>query len=292
LGFTVTAASIYLLSLNASYRGRIAIRFGAAIAVIICIGLSIGQFYDRWSRTLVDFPLSLSTAKFIDAMPENRAYVNISDYSSRMAAAVFINFKPTTFSGPTYYGEGSAMPAVSMGPFAEIRAACAPVPSGSHYIAREVWPGNFPQVAPDESLPFSSQAEGCFDLQGFSQPEPWGRWTDGPHASIKFRCGCDLSEHGARIVLKAGAFVKPGLLERQTAHFVVNGGKDQDIIFDSMAYRDLTIDVPKRNGSDDAVDVEIDLPDAIAPRSAGDNRVLGLSVISLKIQTDTAAAVP
>ncbi|TMJ01372.1 MAG: hypothetical protein E6G97_15925 [Alphaproteobacteria bacterium] len=60
-----------------------------------------------------------------------------------------------------------------------------------------------------------------YKLAGWSDPEPWGTWTDGPAASLEIPIGFD-PQGAVRMTCVASGFVPPSRAQ-QVAHVVVNG---------------------------------------------------------------------
>ena len=280
-GFVISAAVVFLLLLGSPRRVSILLRLATGCVLTVVIGLNLHQYYGTWSVDAYDFPASLRNAKSIDLTPDTpRGYINLDNYAERMGASVFVNFKPVTFSGPTYWGVG--VPPPKDGPFAAFQAACAVRETGGNYGVRRTLGGSLPAIPLGETVSFAGPVDACLSLTGFSERENFGRWTDGRHASIQLDCGCDLSRGSGELDIVAGAFLG-GTVVSQTALFRLNGSPSQRFELTTAAPRHLIVKVPP-NGSGDIIHVEIDLPDATFIAGSQETRALGLSVVSLEFR--------
>ena len=112
--------------------------------------------------------------------------------------------------------------------------------------------------------------------EGISQAEPFGRWTDGPKATIVFK---DPLPKKFELVVKAAAY---GPNIDQTVRVTV-GGVTQEIVFDS----DLSKDPQTRRLSfslEQIADrIEFLIPQPTQPAN-GDVRKLGIALVELKIE--------
>ena len=293
LGFTLIASFIYALTANAGQDRSIVTGF-----VMLCLlwGISVNVYgvIHHWGKGEIHFSSNLKLAK--QAWPvvgSDLVYVNAPEYWERMAAAVFIDAKLISFSGPTYFGPGLNPAAVSQSRATEFyrkNAACGPQPDGNsiaEYGIRPIALRNLGKSAEDLSfgtkVQFSKEISECLTLTGISGIESWGRWTDGYHAAISFRCHCGDKHHLA-VKLEAGAFLMPRLRDAQRVMVRVNGKDPIEFRLTSVEPRPLLIPIPPAP-ADKIIGITIDLPDAISPAAVGsaDTRILGLSLRSLEI---------
>jgi hypothetical protein len=114
-------------------------------------------------------------------------------------------------------------------------------------------------------------------LEGFSDAEPWGRWTDGPEATIRFRA----------------PLPRRFTLEFTVAHIFPSDGKSSfDVVVGDKRHRVavpgpglVSVDIENLGA---ARDVQLILPAAASPKSlglSGDERRLGLGFRSLLVQS-------
>jgi hypothetical protein len=146
--------------------------------------------------------------------------------------------------------------------------------------------GPAPLVGSGDGLSFTQGGDGDPALRtGWSPPEPWGTWSEGPAASLRLKLPVDAGSTGA--------------LDAQVAAFLGTSGKPQviEVIVDGapVATWMLTdaepswhrIPLPSdtvRNGG--TVTISFHIPTARSPASEGmsaDNRLLGLGLVAIRI---------
>lgn len=262
-----------------------------AVVLIVFALVLVSNVYEyiyQWSATAVSFDPGLSKIAIADTDDSvNAVYIDVSSYSQRMAAAIFVKHKPIFFGGPTNYGPETTPRALPEGNIAVLREACR-----SHHAARSYEVVNLPasqiktrKIPLPLTVSYAGEDNKCLQISGFSSVEAWGRWTDGNSASIGALCECDLSKQKIKMVLKAGTYLIPGKLDRQRAIFRINGSAPQERVLNSMDINDIELDVPPADENPSLLDIKIELPDAASPTIAGaaDPRVLGLSIASITL---------
>lgn len=292
LGFAVAAYILYLASKSGSRGGRASLVGASCVFIGFCLVENMAQYFERWTASTMSLSQDLRVIARADQDPAVEAvYIDAPSFGERMAAAVFVRTKPIFFSGPTYFGAGGPLASVPFRRIAVLQPVCgarnrkAKVEAAGFEVS-EMQPESqpLPVVSPGNKIDFSGPTSGCLLLTGFSGTEPWGTWTDGRQASIRARCACDLAGQPLQVVLRTGAFLIPGTLDRQRAVIRINGGAPQAQIFDTGEPHSIKFDIPPAAGDAGLIDIKIELPDATSPATAGaaDTRVLGLSVVSLE----------
>ncbi len=119
-------------------------------------------------------------------------------------------------------------------------------------------------------------------LEGFSAAEGHGRWTDGKHAS--YSCVLPDGLSARTVEIEASAYLPNGRPQR--VGISVNGGavREYEFTTDNDSQR---LVIPVEDTERRSLTVEFDLPDAISPQqaqSAGDARVLGISISEIEIK--------
>lgn len=282
LGF-VAAAYISFAVLRA-HNGLIKMfRFAFAVVALLIIAWNVNYFY-RASAPAIHLDADLSKIAVADTDDSVKAaYIDISGFSQRMAAAIFVNQKPLFFGGETYYGPATKPENLPAGTIAVLRETCMSREGSPDYEIVKVAASEITSSKDHIPLNVSFGLDNrCLKISGFSGQEAWGRWTDGKSASISLQCNCDLSKQKAHMTLNAGTFLVPGRVDRQRAIFHVNESPPQERVLDAMDKKDITIDIPPADGNPSRIDVKIELPDAASP-PAGDPRLLGLSVSSISL---------
>jgi hypothetical protein len=258
---------------------------GFVMLLIICGNMI---YFCRSTAPAIVFDPGLSKIAVADTDDSVKAvYIDVSGYSQRMAAAIFVNHKRIFFGGPTGYGPETKPQDLPNGNIAVFRESCssqdaAPIYEVVNHPASQV---KIRQIAISSNVSFAGSNIKCLHISGFSGGEAWGRWTDGNSASIHANCMCDLSKQKAQMVLSAGTFLIPGKVERQRAIFRVNGSAPQERVLDSMDKKDIVLDLPTATDDHSLIDVKIELPDAASPSESGstDTRKLGLSIAYLRL---------
>jgi len=137
-------------------------------------------------------------------------------------------------------------------------------------------------VAPGALLLFSDRAA-PFLGNGFSAPEPWGRWTDGPTADVAFIFEGVIDSAGYELAVEAGGFIPPGQSATRVAVFA--GAKHiADWNVGSEVSR-LKAHLPASAiGQDGSVKLRFKIANARSPAEFnGDLRRLGLSFRTLQL---------
>lgn len=151
-----------------------------------------------------------------------------------------------------------------------------------------------PQIATDYSLgeliDFSQQGNGSlYAIQGWSGPEPWGRWSTHGAATIQMHL-TDTTKRALELELVISAHVS-GSRPCQEVRIVVNEkeiarhllclgkGGEQPSSYRCAIDRELL-------RADGMIDIRLVTPDSISPKKLGmssDDRVLGIGIRTLKL---------
>lgn len=127
----------------------------------------------------------------------------------------------------------------------------------------------------DLSTPPSSR----YSLVGFSSNEPDGTWTDGKKASFS----CTLSSLVKKPSTVAITFVPFCFNRAQRVIFKINDSEPVERLCKELVWQDINLKIP--NVLRDEVKINIEVPDATAPKTVGynaDPRTLGIKVMSIK----------
>lgn len=121
-------------------------------------------------------------------------------------------------------------------------------------------------------------------LQGFSEKEAFGRWTDGARAS--FMCTLPEGQQGRPTSVK---IVTQGFVfgnHSQRAVISINGAAPKEYRY-SADQAEQVIELPLPHDSTQEIHISFFLPDAVSPRSLGmnsDSRNIGISVRSIEFK--------
>ena len=159
-------------------------------------------------------------------------------------------------------------------------AACgdrADVASGPKPAAPAAAPASAAELAEGITFAKARYPDFVAKTTGVSQPEPFGRWTDGPKAEIEFKAPLpkkfELLVQGAAFGPNIGAPIR-----------VTIGTVTQEISFPA----DLTQEPQTRrvpfNLGEPASRIAFAIPQPTRPTN-GDLRALGIALVSLKIET-------
>ncbi len=133
---------------------------------------------------------------------------------------------------------------------------------------------------------FSSSGKGeAYTRGGWSTPEPWGRWSIGKQASLRFKLQPAVAE--VKVELLVDAFVNGRHFE-QSVDVKVNGSLVKRLVFNAKAggdkprWESFTV----RPGPDGELNLVLRTPDAASPARlglSGDTRTLGVGLVNLSI---------
>lgn len=120
-------------------------------------------------------------------------------------------------------------------------------------------------------------------VDGFDLPEPFGRWSKGNRASIRYHLPAALPQARMARITFAAALVKGRHL--QTVRVTVNHGATHQFVFVGSARRVIDIALPTGMPQDGVIAFE--LPDAISPRQLSLNDdarqlAVGLKAVELR----------
>ena len=123
-------------------------------------------------------------------------------------------------------------------------------------------------------------------VQGWSNPEAWGTWSEGNEADIALR----VPAQAQTIVIEAFAFVQPMHVGQEMV-FTINGVQALSTrltrLQDNLIEIPLTAPIREAIARDTLMRIHVRLPDAISPRQLGlgdDQRVMGLGLKALTVQ--------
>jgi hypothetical protein len=139
-----------------------------------------------------------------------------------------------------------------------------------------------PALQPDRPMAFHHGAAGTALLRrGWSRPEPWGVWSDGPRAELDL-IPPEGWHGGARIAIEAHGFVAEGR-DRQRVTIQAGGAAIAALDVGPRAKFELT--VPASAIRDGRTRLVLLVPGAISPRvldrASLDNRRLGIGLIGV-----------
>jgi hypothetical protein len=121
-------------------------------------------------------------------------------------------------------------------------------------------------------------------LDGFSAPEPHGRWTDGREASFACRIGAVEGKKFFRVQIDTIGFVSRDHTQRVSIS--VNGEKPVDYLYEAGRERRM-IELPLSVQASRDIRIGFTFPDAVSPKELGlsaDPRKLGISVKSIRFE--------
>ncbi len=124
-----------------------------------------------------------------------------------------------------------------------------------------------------------------FQGDGWSVPEAWGAWTDGPRATLQLRFPSPPDRDMCLSLLARGLIV-PAQPE-MTVHVSVNGAPIETLALRSTDFSPIRLTIPASHFHDDACEIAFDIPNPLRPEedgSAPDARRLGLAVARMDLQ--------
>ena len=136
-----------------------------------------------------------------------------------------------------------------------------------------------------ELMPVRSDDTRTNDLfiDGWSGPESWGRWSDGPQAKMALRVADSSRETIVDFAL--GAFAPPG--HPQRVEVLANGSRLANWTFDSQQPAEISLRVPNAAiGRGGIIILTFRMPDAVSPNAlglSGDTRRLGIAITGLRV---------
>ena len=283
-GFSLLASCYATLVLGLREPIRRYAHWGLTMILILIVFWNVQLSTPVWHDRVLHFPASWQALSTIDKLQGlSRVVVGLEDYTSRMLSAVFIKHTTIVFEGATSWTPGERDPKVSASsPYLKKKlVGCGSLestPLGPFVLLPER-----PGIAPRNPIDFSDKgtAASCLQLNGISNPEPWGRWTDGRVAKISFRCNCRAYEP-QWLILKVIPF-----LERQYVEVRVNGEPAGNSTVTGGEPSELKISLRSISDFANDIDVEFTLPNAAAPETVGratDKRQLGLGLIDLILE--------
>lgn len=146
----------------------------------------------------------------------------------------------------------------------------------------------YPRIALGKRL-FTGRSGGGVPLlkHGWSQPEAWGTWTEGPTATIEIPLGTPTPQ---LIQFEANVLLSPTHV-KQDVDVLVNGIRSAQIRLTAESQGRFEIQVPPAalatSDGDHPLRLEFHLPDAMSPKDIGrgeDSRRLAIGLISLTLR--------
>jgi len=149
-------------------------------------------------------------------------------------------------------------------------------------------PDTFPPLPSGGRISPTDEGQRPLLWEGWTQlPTPPIRWTEGPRASVRF--GIDQVPPAATLSVRAGAFVHPPALAKQSIRVLLNGVVIGSGEFTQRGLVDLEFPIPDGVLAKDNF-LLIETPDAASPKSVGlndDARKLGIEVEWITITMGT-----
>jgi hypothetical protein len=147
---------------------------------------------------------------------------------------------------------------------------------------KENWVKDAP-IRVGQTIDFSEKGTSTlYAWTGWSQPEAWGTWSDGPIASLIMNPDKRVP---SRITLQVQGFVDPGPVR---ASVVINEKPVGEIVLDrTKPSGEFTFNVPGEASADDTIKLDLLIGDPKSPKELGlsrDDRYLGIGLYSLKIE--------
>ena len=148
-----------------------------------------------------------------------------------------------------------------------------------------------PAAAPDlvEKQTFSVAAGGAglpaLGL-GWSTPEPWGTWSDGPEAHIVFRSDAPPNAPLSFSIRAHGLL--PRSRDSQQVQVLVDGKPSAVWEIPAGADHEYSVPIPPRNSDHQITDVELRIQQPVTPKELGlgnDDRRLGIALASFELQS-------
>ena len=139
------------------------------------------------------------------------------------------------------------------------------------------------------TIDFSAAGTGeAYTREGWSTPEPWGRWSTGKQASLRFKLKPALAAGAeVKVEMRVSAFVT-GRNPEQRVDVEANGSLVKQLLFTTATGGDKPHDesFTVTPGPDGELKLVLRTPDATSPAKlgvSGDTRKLGIGLVSLSI---------
>ncbi len=130
---------------------------------------------------------------------------------------------------------------------------------------------------------------GSAEVSGFSQPEFWGRWTDGPVGTVRVKVPQQV-EGDLIVHVRVIPYLFPPRLNRQSIDVLVDGQVVDTWVFERKREVTRRIAIPEKSWKSDANFVlEFKIASPTQPMALGENddtRHLGLGLIWLKVSVE------
>ncbi len=140
-----------------------------------------------------------------------------------------------------------------------------------------------------DRIDFSTTGKGNnYIREGWSAPEPWGRWATAPRAELSFRLPPQVAKVNVEMSLLAFVNV---LHPQQRINIKANGHLVKELVFNAVAggntprSESFTVTL----ASDNVLTLSLEIPDAASPANlglSGDTRTLGAGLVSLSITAE------
>jgi putative flippase GtrA len=145
-----------------------------------------------------------------------------------------------------------------------------------------------PSLAVGERMLTNASGAGLAYLaEGWSHPEPWGIWSDGPKATIALPAS---SERGTSVLIEANPLLGP-THPKQDVEVLVNGVPAAKATLTADSKQEFEVQIPKsaleEPGADQLIKLEFRFPDAARPKDIGineDTRMLAIGLLSLTVR--------
>lgn len=264
-----------------------------ALAALSCYAVQPqGPARDASDLVQIEHQLTLRRDLLLAATPARNVYVLQMDHSDTyldymFSLGIFRTSREAAFQMLAPLGEAKLDGIVLTGQHSTLSklGQCA-LPASSaafpmleaHCVTREL-------VAAQPVIELGSKAlpPPC-TIRGFSFPEPTGRWSEQPNASIECPLPQLAGQRPHSITLHASGFVQAERSQRLQVR--VNGGAQQNFVFDAAhPLQQITLALPAGQGS--SVTLALTLPDATSPHAIGmndDQRLLGIMLARLEFR--------
>jgi hypothetical protein len=146
--------------------------------------------------------------------------------------------------------------------------------------------GGIPSYHWGETLTFGEKGTATiYQTEGWSKPEEQITWTSGRTAELVLPVA--TSRKAIKLRMFSGAYLKPGILDRQRVKLYINRQPVADWVLSSRDFEMLEAILPAgKAGNSGNLVVTFELPDCVSPNAIGDGediRRLGLAVSQLSL---------
>jgi hypothetical protein len=174
-------------------------------------------------------------------------------------------------------------------PVVDLREQGSLMPNHPNFVIRErrEEPVDYPLLAPQTRLKFSSEEAEKYLWYGWSGREILSHWTDCGKAALVFSVTDQMKSQGkVKLKIFGGPFIAPGKVDSQRIIIELNDQRIAEWTLNKPEPEERVIEIPAGLLRDKNALV-LRLPDAASPRSLGtseDSRLLGFNVQWIEVE--------